>query len=79
MTKKFELSAYGMEEMNQKELVDVEGGLVWAWLLAFIAEETIDEALTRLTGHGIGYWALEGVAASASAAAYARDGCHYKR
>ncbi|MDR2650795.1 MAG: hypothetical protein LBC68_00565 [Prevotellaceae bacterium] len=39
MTKKFELSAYGVEEMNQKELVDVEGGLFFAveyvyWLLA---------------------------------------------
>jgi hypothetical protein len=40
MTKKFELSAYGVEEMNQKELVDVEGGslatfinAVWEWLV----------------------------------------------
>jgi hypothetical protein len=40
MTKKFELSAYGVEEMNQKELIDVEGGslvefinAVWEWLV----------------------------------------------
>ncbi|MDR2652307.1 MAG: hypothetical protein LBC68_08350 [Prevotellaceae bacterium] len=38
MTKKIELSAYGVEEMNQKELVDVEGGLFFPveyvyWLL----------------------------------------------
>jgi hypothetical protein len=26
MTKKFELSAYGVEEMNQKELIGIEGG-----------------------------------------------------
>jgi hypothetical protein len=32
MTKKFELSAYGVEEMNQKELVDVERG-IWWWVV----------------------------------------------
>lgn len=30
MTKQFELSAYGVEEMNQKELVGIEGGEVTA-------------------------------------------------
>ena len=33
MVKKFELSTYGVEEMNQKELVDVEGGSILGWLI----------------------------------------------
>jgi lactobin A/cerein 7B family class IIb bacteriocin len=36
MTKKFELSAYGVEEMNQKELVDVEGGSIVGVVLLII-------------------------------------------
>ncbi|MDR0754378.1 MAG: hypothetical protein LBF04_03215 [Prevotellaceae bacterium] len=36
MTKKFELSTYGVEEMNQKELIDVEGGSVIGVVLLII-------------------------------------------
>ena len=33
MTKQFELSAYGVEEMNKKELMEIEGGGVLAWII----------------------------------------------
>ena len=34
MTKQFELSAYGVEEMNKKEIMEIEGGNDFAfWLL----------------------------------------------
>ncbi|MDR2292831.1 MAG: hypothetical protein LBE11_05080 [Prevotellaceae bacterium] len=47
MTKKFELSAYGVEEMNQKELVEMEGGFPW-WLPFFI-----DAGVRIVTGYSI--------------------------
>jgi hypothetical protein len=49
MTKKFELSAYGVEEMNQKELVDVEGGMAVPWW-AILALDVVAEAIT---GHSL--------------------------
>ena len=51
MVKKFELSAYGVEEMNQKELVDVEGGAFMACILLGLV--LIIAALVVVSGGGI--------------------------
>ncbi|MDR2650793.1 MAG: class IIb bacteriocin, lactobin A/cerein 7B family [Prevotellaceae bacterium] len=81
MAKKFELSAYGVEEMNQKELVNVEGGLhplVWmalGWLVDGAVKAATGSSLTDLCAAAI----EETANATMSAAAYARDGCHDKR
>jgi hypothetical protein len=49
MTKKFELSAYRVEEMNQKELIDVEGGAAVPWWVIL----ALDVAAEAITGHSL--------------------------
>jgi lactobin A/cerein 7B family class IIb bacteriocin len=59
MTKKFELSAYGVEEMNQKELVDVEGGYWWIVV-------AVDAACILVTGYSMAELLAMGTADLAS-------------
>jgi lactobin A/cerein 7B family class IIb bacteriocin len=72
MTKKFELSAYGVEELTNKELVDVEGGLaplVWA-LIGWVGGNILNDlgvwdtiksmvSLEHATDEMIGSWISE--------------------
>jgi hypothetical protein len=81
MTKKFELSAYGVEEMNQKELIDVEGGvcnpwfwMAMAWLIDGAVKATTGSSITDLCAAAI----EEAGSATLAGLAYARDGHHDK-
>jgi hypothetical protein len=61
MTKKFELSAYGVEEMNQKELIDVEGGLgeyLWLYYSVQYAVDMLQspEGQAYIAGYNHGYY-----------------------
>ena len=66
MVKKFELSAYGVEEMNQKEMVDVEGGInaadfirllekIYGYITDFLASATFDSMAASCETTG-GLW-----------------------
>lgn len=35
--KKFEVSAYGVEEMNARQAQEVNGGIIWAWWASKVA------------------------------------------